>query len=164
MLPAVAAIATMLLEKGLGVLGNAVLTKGTQVIEEKLNIKLTPNPTHEQLAAYRTAEIQHQQWLLEMAMKGRQQEADFQKMQEESVTERWKADVMTDSQLAKNIRPMVLIYLLACYTVLAIMSAFDLNVEESYVLLLGQWGMIVMTAYFGGRTLEKIISIKEGGK
>lgn len=160
MLPA---IVSMLLEKGLGILGGAVLTKGQAVIEEKLGIKLTPDPTPEQVAVLREVELKHREFLIEVAMKGRQQEADFQKMQEESVTDRWKADTNTDSVLAKNIRPMVLVYLLAAYTILAIMSAFKYDVEESYVLLLGQWGMIVMTAYFGGRTLEKIISIKNGG-
>jgi hypothetical protein len=40
------------------------------------------------------------------------------------------------------------------------MSAFGYNANESYVTLLGQWGMLVMSFYFGGRTLEKIIDMK----
>lgn len=159
----VPAIVAMLLEKGLGILGGAVLSKGQAVIEEKLGISLKAEPTSAELLEWKKLEIDNSQWLLDMTMKSRQQEADFQKMQEESVTDRWKADTSTDSTLAKNIRPMVLVYLLLTYTLLATMSAFGYNVQESYVLLLGQWGMIVMTAYFGGRTLEKIISIKKGG-
>jgi hypothetical protein len=42
----------------------------------------------------------------------------------------------------------------------AMMSAFGLEANEAYVTLLGQWGMLVMSFYFGGRTLEKIIDMK----
>jgi hypothetical protein len=40
------------------------------------------------------------------------------------------------------------------------MSAFGHNANEEYVTLLGQWGMLIMSFYFGGRTLEKIIDMK----
>ena len=40
------------------------------------------------------------------------------------------------------------------------MSAFNYNANEAYVTFLGQWGMLVMSFYFGGRTLEKIIDMK----
>jgi hypothetical protein len=41
------------------------------------------------------------------------------------------------------------------------MSAFGMETQESYVQLLGQWGMLIMSFYFGGRTLEKIIDMKK---
>jgi hypothetical protein len=40
---------------------------------------------------------------------------------------------------------------------MAVADGFGFNIAESYVNLLGQWGMIVMTAYFGGRTVEKVM-------
>ena len=66
----------------------------------------------------------------------------------------------SDSWLSKNIRPMTLIFILAVYTVFAMMSAFGHNANQEYVTLLGQWGMLIMSFYFGGRTLEKIIDMK----
>ena len=66
----------------------------------------------------------------------------------------------SDSWLSKNIRPMTLVYILSAYIVFAVCSAFGINVNQSYVNLLGQWGMLVMTAYFGGRTFEKIVELK----
>jgi hypothetical protein len=42
----------------------------------------------------------------------------------------------------------------------AMMSAWDIEVNNNYVELLGQWGMLIMSFYFGGRTLEKIIEMK----
>jgi hypothetical protein len=55
---------------------------------------------------------------------------------------------------------MTLVAIFAGYFVFAMMSAFNLEANEAYVTLLGQWGMLVMSFYFGGRTLEKIIDMK----
>jgi hypothetical protein len=66
----------------------------------------------------------------------------------------------SDSWLSKNIRPMTLIFILGAYFIFAMMSAFGSNANEKYVELLGQWGMLIMSFYFGGRTLEKIMDMK----
>jgi hypothetical protein len=76
------------------------------------------------------------------------------------LTERLKADMGSDSWLSKNIRPMTLVFILITYTTFAMMSAWDIEVNNNYVELLGQWGMLIMSFYFGGRTLEKIIEMK----
>ena len=83
------------------------------------------------------------------------------KAEAESITERWKADMSSDSWLSKNIRPMTLIGILTGYFVFALMSAFGYNATESYVTLLGNWGQIVMLAYFGGRTVEKVMEMRK---
>ena len=69
--------------------------------------------------------------------------------------------LMYHSWLSKNIRPMTLIAILSGYFIFAFMSAFGHNTNERYVELLGQWGMLIMSFYFGGRTLEKILAMKE---
>jgi hypothetical protein len=56
---------------------------------------------------------------------------------------------------------MTLIFILLTYTVFGMMSAWDIEVNQSYVELLGQWGMLIMSFYFGGRTLEKILAMKD---
>jgi len=85
---------------------------------------------------------------------------DAQKNEDNNITDRWKSDNQSDGWLNKNIRPATLIYLLSTYNLFALMSAFGHQVNESYVNLLGQWGMLVMTAYFGGKTIENIMAIK----
>jgi len=72
-----------------------------------------------------------------------------------------------DSWLAKNIRPLTLIFILALYAIFSFGSGIDsiedgtgekvpwLHVPEDYVKLLGNWGMVIMSFYFGGRTFEK---------
>jgi hypothetical protein len=66
----------------------------------------------------------------------------------------------SDSWLSKNVRPMTLVYILTAYLVLAIMDGFGFKVAESYVQLLGQWGIVVFGAYFGSRAIEKVTSIR----
>ena len=88
---------------------------------------------------------------------------DAQKNEDNNITARWQSDNQSEGWLNKNIRPATLVYLLTTYNVFALMSAYGHQVNESYVNLLGQWGMLVMTAYFGGKTIENIMKIK-GGK
>lgn len=94
-----------------------------------------------------------------------QQEGDFKKIEadiveQQELTKRQQADMLSDSWLSKNIRPMTLIAILAGYFVFAMMSAYGMNAHQAYVELLGQWGMLIMSFYFGGRTLEKIIDMR----
>lgn len=83
---------------------------------------------------------------------------------QEQLTERLKADMNSDSWLSKNIRPLTLIFILVMYSLLSISSGFNFEVTESYVRLLGEWGMLIMSFYFGGRTIEKMSSIIKGNK
>lgn len=78
---------------------------------------------------------------------------------EEQITARHNSDMSSDSWLSKNIRPLTLIFILVMYSLLSISSGFHFEVTESYVELLGQWGMLIMSFYFGGRTFEKVATI-----
>jgi hypothetical protein len=98
--------------------------------------------------------------LQQLAQDGHLAELQADMNEQNNVSDRWKADLGSDSWLSKNIRPMTLIAILAGYFIFATSSAFDLNVKQAYVELLGQWGMLIMSAYFGGRTLEKIMAKK----
>lgn len=80
--------------------------------------------------------------------------------EQNNLTQRLQADMGSDSWLSKNIRPMTLIAILAGYFTFAMMSAFNYDTNKAYVELLGQWGMLIMSFYFGGRTLEKIMDMK----
>ena len=80
-------------------------------------------------------------------------EAEMQKQ----VTERWKLDMNSDSWLSKNIRPLVLIFLVVCTMLLIFIDAgkINFNVKDSYVDLLQLVLITVIGAYFGGRSFEK---------
>ena len=94
--------------------------------------------------------------LLEMQQNGELAKLNADVAEQHELTERLSADMGSDSWLSKNIRPMVLIFLLLAYTGFAIASMFDFETRGNYVELLGYWGMVVMSFYFGGRTIEKI--------
>ena len=97
---------------------------------------------------------------IQIEAKNKKDELDLR--YEEQLTQRQQNDMQSDSWLSKNIRPLTLIFILVMYSLLSISSGFDFQVTESYVQLLGQWGMLIMSFYFGGRTLEKLSSIVKG--
>ena len=117
----------------------------------KLVDKLIPDPA---------AKAQAQLDLAKLAQEGKLADiqADINEAQE--LTKRQQADMASDSWLSKNIRPMTLIFILVFYVIFAMMSAGGVDTNQKYVELLGQWGMLIMSFYFGGRTLEKIIDMK----
>ncbi len=110
------------------------------------------------------AKAKAQQELLKMQAEGRLAELQADVKEQEELTKRQQADVASDSWLSKNIRPMTLVFILAAYFLFAMMSAYGYDANEAYVTLLGQWGMLIMSFYFGGRTLEKILAMKEASK
>lgn len=106
------------------------------------------------------AKIKAEQELQKMANDARLAELNADNVEAQEVTKRQSFDMASDSWLSKNIRPMTLIAILAGYFTFAMMSAFDIDTNKAYVELLGEWGMLIMSFYFGGRTLEKIVDMK----
>lgn len=80
-------------------------------------------------------------------------EADAQ----EAITRRWEADLQSDSWLAKNVRPMVLLFLVTCTMILVFIDAgwIQFEVEDKWTDLLQIVLITVIGAYFGGRSFEK---------
>ena len=125
---------------------DAILNIGGKILD-----KVFPDPAQAEQAKLKLLEMQQNGELAQIA-------ADTAEQQE--LTKRQQADMMSDSWLSKNIRPMTLLFILGGYFIFAMMSAFDLDTNKAYVELLGQWGMLIMSFYFGGRTLEKIMDMK----
>ena len=127
-----------------------ILGIGSQLIE-----KLIPDPQAKAKAQLELAQMAQDGELAKMA-----NDTELYKAEQNNLSERHTADMASDSWLSKNIRPMTLVAIFIGYFVFAMMSAFKLDANEVYVTLLGQWGMLVMSFYFGGRTLEKIMDMK----
>ena len=125
----------------------ALLDVGMKVLD-----KFIPDPE---------AKAKAQAELLKMQQEGRIAELNADNIENQELTKRMQADMGSDSWLSKNIRPMTLIFILVVYTIFAAMSAADIEVNNNYVELLGQWGMLIMSFYFGGRTMEKIMEMRK---
>lgn len=125
----------------------------------KLVDKLIPDPEAKARAQLELAKLAQDGELAKIA-----NDTDLYKTEQNNLSERHKADMASDSWLSKNIRPLTLVAIFVGYFLFALMSAFDYDANEAYVTLLGQWGMLVMSFYFGGRTLEKIMDMKAGKK
>ena len=167
MIPIVGALLGTLAESGLGLLSSAIQAKGKEVVEKTLGVKIPDNPTPEDVATLRQLQYDHEERLLELGIEKAKMElaelqlfADAAKNEDNNVSNRWDADMASDSWLSKNIRPMSLIAIFLGYFLFAMMSAFGYNANESYVTLLGNWGMLIMGAYFGGRTVEKLAEMR----
>ena len=94
---------------------------------------------------------------LEAEQKIKELVANYEIEMEKNITDRWKADMNSDSWLSKNVRPLVLIFLVVCTVLLIFIDAGAINftVEEKWTDLLQLVLITVIGAYFGGRTMEK---------
>ena len=94
---------------------------------------------------------------LEAARKIEELVANYEIKMEENITDRWKADMNSDSWLSKNVRPLVLIFLVVCTMLMIFIDAGTIafTVEEKWTDLLQLVLITVIGAYFGGRSLEK---------
>ena len=167
MIPIIASLLGTLAESGLGLLSSAIQAKGKEVVENAIGVKISDNPNAEEIAKLRQLQFDHEERLLELGIeKARLEQEELkallaaQASQDNNVTDRWKADMTSDSWLSKNVRPGTLVYLLTAYLIFALLDGYGYKISESYVNLLGQWGMLVMTAYFGGRTVEKVMEMR----
>ena len=83
--------------------------------------------------------------------------ADYETKMEANITDRWKADMNSDSWLSKNVRPMILIFLVVSTVLMIFIDAGTIKfvVEEKWTDLLQLVLITVIGAYFGGRSFEK---------
>jgi hypothetical protein len=132
-----------------------ILNIGSKILDRVL-----PDPDKKEAAKLELAKL---------AMSGDvaklQAEIEAYKIEQQAISDRWTADMNSDSWLSKNIRPMTLIFILVSYLLLAIGDGAGwFDVADNFVELLGQWGMLVMSAYYGSRTLEKVIAMKSAAQ
>jgi len=130
---------------------DAILNIGGKLID-----KLIPDPEAKAKAQLELTKMAQDGELAKMA-----NESKLYELEQNNLTQRMQADMASDSWLSKNIRPLTLIYILVAYMILAILDAAVVDIADAFVELLGQWAMLVMSFYFGGRTLEKIMGMKK---
>lgn len=128
----------------------ALVSVGSKILD-----RVIPDPVANEAAKLELAKLAQEGELAKMAS-----DTKLFETEQNNLTQRLQADMGSDSWLSKNIRPLTLIAILTGYFTFAMMSAFEKNTNQAYVELLGQWGMLIMSFYFGGRTLEKIIDMK----
>ena len=88
--------------------------------------------------------------------------ANYEVQMEQQISDRWKADMNSDSWLSKNVRPLVLIFLVVCTVLMIFIDAGTIafTVEEKWTDLLQLVLITVIGAYFGGRKMEKRKKVK----
>jgi len=101
---------------------------------------------------------------LEAKRKMKQLISDYETKMEQNITDRWTADMNSDSWLSKNVRPLTLIFLVVSTVLMIFIDAgtIQFTVEEKWTDLLQLVLITVIGAYFGGRSFEK--TKKQNGK
>ncbi len=129
-----------------------LIETGAKLIQSYFPPDMTPEQkaeAEERMAAYRA----------DQAARLIQYQADM----EGELTKRLQADMTSDSWMSKNIRPLVLVYLMAAWTVFAGFSMYGGAVDAAYVEMLQQMLMAAFGFYFVSRGAEKITAIIKGG-
>ena len=95
---------------------------------------------------------------LEAERKIKELVASYEVQMEKEISSRWEADMKSDSWLSKNVRPLVLVFLVIATVLLIFIDAgtIDFVVEDKWTDLLQLVLITVIGAYFGGRSLEKV--------
>ena len=95
---------------------------------------------------------------LEAERKIKELVSNYEVEMEKTITDRWKSDMASDSWMSKNVRPLVLIFLVVSTVLMMFIDAgvLSFNVEAKWTDLLQLVLITVIGAYFGGRSLEKI--------
>jgi len=98
----------------------------------------------------------------ELTIRKKEIELDYYRVMHNNVSERWKSDMVSDSWLSKNVRPLTLLYLLLVFSILVIFDSIEnsLVVKVGWVSLVESLLITVVVAYFGGRSYEKGKKIK----
>lgn len=148
-----AAVLSKLAENGLNTIADAVMEKGKQVVEDKLGVKLPEKPeevTPEVVAELTKLQMKHEEFLISDAAQG-----------QEEVTKRWQFDMLSDSRLSKNVRPLTLIYWTVAITVLILLDSFDFGfkVKQPWIDLIEMSYGLVLGAYFVGRTIQHGVAV-----
>lgn len=129
-----------LANSGLQTVADAIQAKGKQHVEELLGVELKPDMTPAEIEAVRLAAMNH--------------DLELERITTEAITARHSADMLSDSALSKNIRPISLLYLMALFTL-----AFVIQVPETVLTMLRDLLMAVFMFYFGSRTVEKVVGV-----
>ena len=168
MIPAILApILSALASKGMGLLAGAIEAKGKEVIESKLGVKIPSSVeelTPELSVKLKTAMMEHEEFLIDAQVKQAEINLKLESVAQESVTKRWEADMLSDSWLSKNIRPLALIHTLLLLDLMVVLAFFKITIPDGYLSLIAQLLMLMVGAYFVGRTVEKGVDVYQGWK
>jgi len=152
-----------LVQAGLPMLANALASKGKDAIEAKTGLKLPDiqigqSLTPEQIVAMKKIEVEHEEYLVNVAFEERKLEVQDDQEADKQVTARWTSDNSTDSWLAKNVRPVLMLALFSSLVLFATMSIPSVGqpIADKWIDLFQQLSQAAFYAYFGSRGIEKV--------
>lgn len=155
MAPLIAALLQGLAAKGLSTIAGAVAAKGKEWVEDKIGVKIPEDANGlagDKLVELKKAEMLHEEVLVNATF-------DAEKHAGTQVTERWKADMASDSWLSKNVRPGTLAYWTVVISVMAFASQW-VKIDPAWIDLIKVSYVTILAAYFVGRSVQHVTSIR----
>lgn len=129
-------------------------------VAQQVTGSATPDEAAKALAASPELALKFKLAVMEQEKSLKELDVAADKQANEAITERWKADMASDSWLSKNIRPGALVWLMALMTILVLADVgWRIKIQDNVAALIETLLQIVFGAYFLGRTLEKGLSI-----
>ncbi len=165
-LPFLAPLLKALVGSGLSTLAGAVAAKGKKWVEEKTGVQIPDDPTGltgDKLLELKKAEMAHEEVLVNAALEEKRLELEAERHAGTQVTDRWKADMSSDSWLSKNVRPATLAYWTVIISVMAFASQW-VKVDEAWIELIKVSYVTILAAYFVGRSVQHVTNIRERAK
>lgn len=100
--------------------------------------------------------------LIKLQAEVKLKEVELENKYQEQITKRWEADSTSESWLPRNIRPLSLAYMLGVITIMAFSDGNigEFTIDNAYVELFQTLMVVSFTAYFGGRTIQKLKNVK----
>ena len=143
------ALIAPLLAQGLGLIGNAVMAKGKEWVEEKTGVKIQPNMSDEDMLKLRQYEMDHEEELLKLRIEDKRLDlADVQSARDMNTRINESANA---TWLAKNVPSILaLIVIVVGFFLLGITK--DADVRTAVVGLM----TLVLGFYFGSTASSKV--------
>lgn len=168
MLPIVGA----LLSEGLNLLGNAVLTKGKEYIEEKTGVKLEPNMSEENILKLKQYELENEVELQKLQLENNKLDLELYKTQVQDTSNARDRELKINesanaSWLSKNTSSLLAIGFTIIFLALGFLAVFDVGVSyreapfNSVYNTMGQIIMLIVGYYWGSSKDLKSIGGKD---
>lgn len=150
------AIVTTLAGKGFSLLADAVMTKGKEVVEDTLKVKLDNLDSEAKIRKLKQMEFDHEERLREMALDSKKLDHVLVEKEMEQVTARWESDNKHGTHFSKHFRPGALSALTIVFIAMIFLDGNIITIKDAYQSIMQSLLLTGYGAYFGARTVEKI--------
>jgi hypothetical protein len=150
-----------LTKNGLGLMADAVATKGKDFVEGMLGVDLDKaTSTPEEIAKLRQIEFDHEEKLQKIILESKKLDYSLLTGEQKEITSRWTSDNKDGNVLTRSVRPLALIAWTIIIFFMIFLDGNLLVIKKEYLPLVQNINLLIYGSYFGGRTIEKLKNMR----